>query len=154
MKDVSIYVYTEYSGNFQKGSGTYHVVLESIVKTKKGEEPATLTKIKRFDNITRNRLELEAVASAMSHITQKSRITIYTTSEYIINAFIQEWPKKWKQNDFKTKGKPIKHADLWQKIMEQVEKHDVTFLKAETTPYTKVQKAELQQEGKNEKKRV
>lgn len=143
MKDVNIYIYTEYSGSLKSGTGKYHVILETMVKTNKGDELATLKDLDVCEDITKNRLELLAVDKALSHLSKKSRVIIHTTSEYVTGAFMQDWPKKWKENNFEKKGKPIKHADLWKSVMEQVEQHDITFMKATTTPYMKAQASEL-----------
>lgn len=152
MKDVNIYIYTEYNGNLRSGSGKYHVVLETMVKTKKGEEPATLKKMGSFEEITRNRLELVALDNALEHMTVRSRIIVHTASDYITGAFMNDWPWEWERNGYKRKGKPIKHAELWESIMEKVEKHDVTFMKSEKTSYTKAQATELKNfKGKENK---
>lgn len=143
MKDVNIYIYTEYSGSLKSGTGKYHVILETMVKTNKGDELATLKDLDVCEDITKNRLELLAIDKALSHLSKKSRVIIHTTSEYITNAFMQDWPDKWARNDYKTKGKPIKHADLWKSVMDQVEQHNITVMKAITTPYMKVQASEL-----------
>ena len=143
MKDVNIYIYTEYSGSMKCGTGKYHVILESYVKTKTGEDPATLKEIKVLEDITRNRLELMAADNALSHLSKRSRVIIHTTSEYVTNAFMNGWPEKWERTGYKRKGKDIKHADLWRSIMKKMELHDVTFMKASTTPYMRAQAIEL-----------
>lgn len=143
MKDVNIYIYTEYTGSLKSGTGKYHVILETMVTVDGKEIPWTTPDIDVLEDITRNRLELVALDKALSHMTKPSRITVYTSSDFITGAFAQDWPEKWQQNDFKKKGKPIKHADLWKSIMEQMEQHDITFMKATTTPYMKVQASEL-----------
>lgn len=143
MKDVNIYIYTEYTGSLKSGTGKYHVILETMVKTNKGEELATLKDLGVCEDITKNRLELLAVDKALSHLSKKSRVIIHTTSDYVVGAFMQSWPDKWARNDYKTKGKPIKHVDLWKSVMDQVEQYDITFMKATTTPYMKAQASEL-----------
>lgn len=143
MKDVNIYIYTEFCGNLKSGVGKYHVVLETMVKTNKGEELATLKDMDVCESITKNRLELVAVDKALSHLSKKSRVIVHITSDYIVGAFMQDWPEKWARNDYKTRGKQIKHADLWKNVVEQTAQHNITFMKAATTPYMKVQALEL-----------
>lgn len=163
MKDVNIYIYTEYTGNLKSGTGKYHVILESLVKTKDGEKPATLKEMDILENITRNRLELQAAVKGLSHLKVKSRVIIHTTSDYVVGIFTQECLKKWKRNGYKTKGKSVKHADLWKSIAEQMENHDITFAKALTTPYMRAQAVELrnfkkkdnmQREAENDKEGI
>lgn len=153
MKDVNIYIYTEYSGSFSKGSGKYHVILECMVKTKKGLEPATVKEMGFEADTTKNRLELLAIDKALKHITERSRISIHTTSEYVTDAFLQGWIDKWTRNDFKSGKKEIKHADLWKSVIGMIEKNDVAVFKSPKTPYTAVQMTELKNlEVDNEEK--
>lgn len=159
MKDVNIYIYTKYYGSLKSGTGIYHVILETTIKDCDGNEiPWTnmdgekkIPIVGCKTNITKNRLDLIALNEALSHMRKKNRLTIYTTSDYIAGAFAQGWPDKWAKNDFKKKDKPIKHADLWKSIMEQIEKHDVTVIKADSTPYMKAQAVELKNFREKEK---
>jgi len=62
---------------------------------------------------TNNRMELIAVINALNLINNKSKISIYTDSKYIING-ITIWMKNWKKNNWKTSNKKIvKNKDLW-----------------------------------------
>tara|TARA_A100001011_G_scaffold399344_1_gene507547 strand:+ start:1130 stop:1570 length:441 start_codon:yes stop_codon:yes gene_type:complete len=62
---------------------------------------------------TNNRMELIAVINALNLIKNKSKISIYTDSKYIING-ITIWMKNWKKNNWKTSNKKIvKNKDLW-----------------------------------------
>lgn len=156
MKDVNIYIYTEYTGSLKSGTGIYHVLLETTIEDTTGktipwtntdvadpEQPRPDPIIHCEKNTTRNRLELLALNEALSHMKKPSRITVYTSSDYITGAFMQDWPENWEKNGFRKKGKPIKHADLWKSIMEQIKKHDYTFIKSDKTSYTKTQAMEL-----------
>lgn len=143
MKDVNIYIYTEYTGSMQSGTGKYHIVLETMVKTRKGEEPVTLNDYAVCEDVTKNRLELLALEKALSHLSKRSRVTIYMASEYITGAFGNDWPETWAQNNFKRRGKPIKHADIWRSIMEKTNEHDITIMYADKTTYSKYQAFEL-----------
>ncbi|MCM1159361.1 MAG: hypothetical protein NC300_11365 [Bacteroidales bacterium] len=145
MKDVDIYVYTEYAGSMKAGSGKYHVVLETTVRTKDGGKPATLKEMGICGDTTKNRLELFAVVRALSRLREKSRVTVYTSSDYLIGAVTNGWADNWEKNGYVSRGKPVKHADLWQGIMEQREKQDIRFVKADRTPYTRAQASELKQ---------
>lgn len=143
MKDVNIYIYTEYNGSFAKGSGKWHVILECMVKTKKGFEPATVKEMGFEADTTKNRLELFAIDKALKHITERSRIFIHTTSDFVTGAFLNGWIDKWSMNDFKSGNKEIKHADLWKSVIEMIEKNDVAVFKSPKTPYTTVQMTEV-----------
>lgn len=87
MKDVNIYICTEYAGSLRSGTGKYHVILEYMAKTPRGEEPATLKEIAICEDITRNRLELLALVRGMERLTVPCRICIHTASEYVTGHF-------------------------------------------------------------------
>ncbi|MCI8507539.1 MAG: hypothetical protein HFJ06_03090 [Lachnospiraceae bacterium] len=151
MKDVNIYIYTEYKGSLKSGNGIYNVILETTIQdiygndipwtNLDGKKPKPVTVC--IEDITKNRLDLLAVSEALSHLTKQSRVTVYTASEYITNAFIQGWTDKWEKNGYKSGNKPVKHADLWKSIMEQTKQHEITFQYVSTTPYMKAQIASL-----------
>lgn len=151
MKDVNIYIYTEYSGSMKSGTGKYHVMLETEINDSLGNLILWTNEDSRYPeqkqkpimgcilNITRNKLELVALDEALNHMITPSRIHIYTSSDYIVGAFAQGWPEKWKRNNFQRKGKRIKHAELWKSIIEKIEKHEYSFNKSNRTTYTMIQ---------------
>ena len=76
---------------------------------------------------TNNRMELMAPIMALKKIKTRSEITIYTDSKYVKDG-ITEWIKKWKLNDWKgSNKKPIKNKDLWVKLDNCCQKHDVSW---------------------------
>ncbi len=76
---------------------------------------------------TNNRMELMAPIMALKKIKTKSEITIYTDSKYVKDG-ITEWIKKWKLNDWKSSNKkPVKNKDLWVKLDNCCQKHDVSW---------------------------
>ena len=76
---------------------------------------------------TNNRMELMAPIMALKKIKTKSEITIYTDSRYVKDG-ISEWIKKWKLNNWKSSNKkPVKNKDLWVKLDNHCQKHNVTW---------------------------
>ena len=76
---------------------------------------------------TNNRMELMAPIMALKKIKIKSEITIYTDSRYVKDV-ITEWIKKWKLNNWKSSNKkPVKNKDLWIKLDNCCQKHDVSW---------------------------
>lgn len=143
MKDVSIYIYTEYSGSIAKGSGIYNIIWECIIPTDKGDYPATMEEIKSFDAITRNQLALKAFEASLEHMRHPSNITIYIDSDYISSAFQQKWLDRWKENNFISSGKSVKYADTWSHVVELIKQHDVEVIKTDKTSYSKAQAVEV-----------
>ena len=76
---------------------------------------------------TNNRMELMAPIMALKKIKTKSEITIYTDSRYVKDG-ITEWIKKWKLNNWKSANKkPVKNKDLWVKLDNCCQKHNVSW---------------------------
>ena len=76
---------------------------------------------------TNNRMELMAPIMALKKIKTKSEIIIYTDSRYVKDG-ITEWIKKWKLNNWKSSNKkPVKNKDLWIKLDNCCQKHNVSW---------------------------
>jgi ribonuclease HI len=73
----------------------------------------------REDSTTNNRMEIQAVISALSEIREKSgAVKIYCDSKYVING-ITKWVIDWQRNGWVTKGRdktPVKNRDLWETL--------------------------------------
>jgi ribonuclease HI len=44
-----------------------------------------------------------------------------------LNAFENGWFIRWQQEDWHSKGKPIKHSELWKMLIERLEPHIYTM---------------------------
>jgi ribonuclease HI len=76
---------------------------------------------------TNNRMELQAVISALEVLTRRASVRITTDSQYVKKG-ITEWIVNWKRNGWKTAArKPVKNADLWQRLDGLVQAHDVVW---------------------------
>ncbi|MCC5999521.1 MAG: ribonuclease HI [Pararhodobacter sp.] len=76
---------------------------------------------------TNNRMELMAAIMALEVLTRPSAITITTDSAYVKDG-ITGWLHGWKRNGWRTAAKkPVKNADLWQRLDAAQARHDVTW---------------------------
>ncbi|WP_148715992.1 ribonuclease HI [Chitinolyticbacter meiyuanensis] len=76
---------------------------------------------------TNNRMELLAVIEALAALKRPCALTLFTDSQYVKNG-IETWIHNWKRNGWKTADKkPVKNADLWQRLDTEVVKHQVTW---------------------------
>ncbi len=76
---------------------------------------------------TNNRMELMAAIMALETLAKASSITVVTDSAYVKNG-VTGWIHGWKRNGWKTAAKkPVKNADLWQRLDEAQARHDVTW---------------------------
>ena len=76
---------------------------------------------------TNNRMELMAAIAALESLTRPVKARVHTDSRYVKDG-ITQWIAKWKQNGWKTAArKPVKNADLWQRLEEAANAHDVEW---------------------------
>lgn len=76
---------------------------------------------------TNNRMELMATIESLSSLKEPCMVDLTTDSQYVRKG-ITEWITNWKKNGWKTAAKkPVKNADLWQRLDEQVNRHQVTW---------------------------
>ena len=77
---------------------------------------------------TNNRMELMAAIEALSTLKRSCDLTLYTDSQYVRKG-ITEWIDNWKKRGWKTAAKkPVKNADLWQRLDEAVQRHNVKWV--------------------------
>ena len=77
---------------------------------------------------TNNRMELMAPIRALESLTRAAVVRIYTDSTYVRNGVMQ-WMPRWKKNGWQTQAKqPVKNADLWQRLDEAGQRHEVEWL--------------------------
>ncbi|RMG34871.1 MAG: ribonuclease HI [Gammaproteobacteria bacterium] len=76
---------------------------------------------------TNNRMELMAVIKGLEALKRPSRVRITTDSQYVKNG-ITQWIHNWKRNGWKTAAKkPVKNADLWQRLDEATRRHEIEW---------------------------
>ena len=86
-------------------------------KTLHGGDPET----------TNNRMELMAAIAALETLERAAAIIVVTDSVYLKDG-ITGWIHGWKRNGWKTAAKkPVKNADLWQRLDAAQSGHSVTW---------------------------
>ena len=120
MKKVVLYTDGACSGN--PGPGGYGAVLiyGGVEKEIFGGEKST----------TNNKMEMMAVIKGLEALKEPCEVDVYSDSAYIVNAIEQGWIESWKKNGWrKADKKPVKNVDLWEKLLELMDNHKVTFNK-------------------------
>ena len=120
MKKVTLYTDGACSGN--PGPGGYGAVLiyEGIEKEISGGEKST----------TNNKMEMMAVIKGLEALKEPCEVEVYSDSAYVVNAIEQGWIESWKKNGWrKADKKPVKNVELWEKLLELMDTHKVTFNK-------------------------
>lgn len=121
---ADLFAFTDGACSGNPGPGGWGVLLQaregdSVVKERTlcGGEPET----------TNNRMELLAAINALESLARASAITVVTDSAYVKNG-VTGWIFGWKRNGWKTSNKkPVKNVDLWQRLDEAQDRHDVTW---------------------------
>ncbi len=76
---------------------------------------------------TNNRMELLGAISALEALKRRSVVELWTDSAYVKNG-ITGWIHGWKKNGWRTADKkPVKNAELWQRLDALRAKHDVNW---------------------------
>ncbi len=76
---------------------------------------------------TNNRMELMAAIAALEALKRKSFVDLWTDSAYVRGG-ITQWIHGWKKNGWKTSDrKPVKNAELWQRLDEARTRHEVDW---------------------------
>ncbi len=79
---------------------------------------------------TNNEMELIAVIEGLKAVDKPEQVDIYTDSAYVEKAFNEKWIDNWQKNNWKTsKKEDVKNIELWKELLEQTNKHNVTFHK-------------------------
>ena len=123
MKSV-IQIYTDGSCHTQLVIGAWGAIV--LVDDKKVVLSAVET------DTTHNRMELLGVIRAVEYLEENNLagniIEVYSDSQYVVNLLSRK--TRLKQNNFITKkGTPIQNSDLVQKLIQQIETHDINFTK-------------------------
>ena len=78
-------------------------------------------------NTTNNRMELMAAIMALEALKRPCRVELHTDSKYVMQG-ITEWMRGWKARGWLTADKkPVKNADLWQRLDAARARHDVKW---------------------------
>lgn len=73
-------------------------------------------------------MELTAVITALSALTEPCRTVITTDSKYVVDSVEKGWVYSWKNKGWKkSDGKPALNVDLWEQLLPLLEKHEVRF---------------------------
>lgn len=79
-----------------------------------------------FRRTTNNRMEIMAVLAALEALKRPCAVELFTDSQYVRNAVEKGWLASWrKKNWLKADKKPVLNADLWQRLVPLLERHQV-----------------------------
>lgn len=118
MKEVEVYTDGACRGNPGRGGWGAILVYNGVEKELSGGEPHT----------TNNRMELSAVIAGLAALKEPCRVTVITDSKYVYDGVTKGWAQGWRRRGWrKADGRPALNPDLWQKLLDLLEQHEVTF---------------------------
>jgi len=119
MKNQTVVVHTDGACSGNPGPGGWGVILRYGEREKELKGGEALT--------TNNRMELTAAIMALEALTRPATVKLHTDSQYLRDG-ISKWIHGWKRNGWKTSDKkPVKNADLWQRLDLALRHHQVTW---------------------------
>ena len=117
MDEVTIYTDGACSGNPGPGGWGALMLFGEHERELKGGAPQT----------TNNRMELLAAIEALEALKRPCKVNLHTDSTYLRDG-ITKWIHNWKRNNWRTSAKkPVKNVDLWQRLEEAIERHDIDW---------------------------
>lgn len=116
--DKTIYVYTDGGCDPNPGVGGWGAVLLYNGHRKELSGGA--------DHTTNNRMELTAAIEALDSLKRSCDVHLYTDSQYLQRG-VTEWLANWKRKGWRSSAGKVKNVDLWQRLDDLLQRHDVTW---------------------------
>lgn len=118
---MRVEIFTDGACSGNPGPGGYGAILRvgEHIKEISGGEAET----------TNNRMELMGVISALSALKYPCDVILTTDSKYVVDSVIKGWAKSWRAKGWiKSDKKPALNSDLWEKLLDLLEVHNVEFV--------------------------
>lgn len=113
-------IYTDGGADPNPGPGGWAAILLEEAggrgKEISGAEPFT----------TNNRMELTAAIQALTALKVRCRVRLLTDSQYLRRG-VTEWLPGWAARGFKRKDGALQNEDLWRRLAELIERHEVRW---------------------------
>lgn len=119
MKEVTLYTDGACSGNPGPGGWGAILIYKDYKKEMSGGDKET----------TNNRMELTAAIEGLSALKEPCRVKLYSDSKYLIDGITKDWARGWRAKGWKkSDGKPALNIDLWEKVLELDEYHEIEYV--------------------------
>ncbi len=116
----SVTIYTDGASSGNPGPGGYAAV---IIDGRRRREISG-----GFRLTTNNRMELFAAITGLEALAGSRSVRLYSDSQYLVESLNQGWVQTWKSKGWrKTKKERVPNADLWQRLLTLLERHQVVF---------------------------
>ena len=116
----TVYIFTDGACSGNPGPGGYGAILKygDHVRELSGGEAET----------TNNRMELLGVITALEALKHPCEVILTTDSKYVVDSVTKGWARGWKKNNWiKSDKKKALNVDLWDRLLNLLDIHNVTF---------------------------
>ena len=116
-----VYIFSDGACSGNPGPGGYGVILRCDGREKElsGGEADT----------TNNRMELSGVIAGLEALKFPCKVILQTDSRYVVDGIEKGWARSWQRNNWiKSDRKPALNRDLWERLLELLEQHEVSFV--------------------------
>ena len=120
MEKKTVYIFSDGACSGNPGPGGYGVILRygDLEKELSGGEAHT----------TNNRMEPMGVITGLEALKYPCRVILQTDSKYVVDGITKGWAKSWRSRGWvKSDKKPALNPDLWGRLLDLLDVHDVTF---------------------------
>ena len=121
VKGAKVKLYTDGACKGNPGPGGWGCVLVygDVEKELSGGEART----------TNNRMELSAAIAGLSALKTPCEVELWSDSKYLVDAITKGWALSWRAKGWKkSDGKTALNPDLWERLLELLAIHKVTFV--------------------------
>ena len=81
-----------------------------------------------YRRTTNNRMEIMGAIAALEALKKPCKVTLYSDSQYVVNAIEKGWAKRWRAKGWKRNDKEkAVNPDLWARLLDLCERYDVEF---------------------------
>ena len=121
---MQVKVFTDGACSGNPGPGGWGAILKAL----KNGEIVSEKEIHGGEEITtNNRMELTAAMKGLESLKKQSQVTIITDSKYLKDG-MTKWINNWLSNNWRTSAnKEIKNLDLWKRIYDLSQFHEVQW---------------------------
>lgn len=123
---MEVTMYSDGAARGNPGPGGYGAILHYTGPSGQLHE---LELSQGYERTTNNRMELLGVIAGLESLKRPCKVTVYSDSQYVVNAFNQHWVEGWLKRNWKNaKKEPVKNIDLWKRLLAAKEPHEVRFV--------------------------
>jgi ribonuclease HI len=78
-----------------------------------------------YRRTTNNRMELTAAIKALEALKEPCFVSLFSDSEYVVKSISNGWARGWRAKGWRRSGKTVPNWDLWNRLLELCERHQV-----------------------------